>query len=99
MNAAKYGALSSPEGQVDVRWSIAAGPDGDRRLHLDWTERGGPAVIVPKHRGFGSRLIEQALAIDWNAEVTLTYDPRGVVCTINARLSVLEDPPRSDPAS
>ena len=56
-------------------------------------------MIVPKHRGFGSRLIEQALAIDWNAEVTLTYDPRGVVCTINARLSVLEDPPRSDPAS
>lgn len=97
MNAVKYGALSSPDGRVDVRWSVAAGPDGDKHLHLNWVERCGPAVTPPRHRGFGSRLIEQALAIDWNAEVALTYDPAGVVCTIDARLKALDDAPPFDP--
>jgi PAS domain S-box-containing protein len=41
-NAAKYGALSTANGQVDLKWSH----EGDRRLHLCWMETGGPAVGV-----------------------------------------------------
>jgi two-component sensor histidine kinase len=37
-NAAKYGALSQPDGQVCLKWSHAA----DDQLRLLWTERGGP---------------------------------------------------------
>ncbi|MFC7474443.1 sensor histidine kinase [Dankookia sp. GCM10030260] len=56
-NAAKYGALSHAGGTVAITWTAdAAG------LHLRWTERGGPAVAPPAHRGFGHRLVTQSAA-------------------------------------
>ena len=58
-NATKYGALSSAEGRVEIEWTRENGT-----LQLDWREKGGPAVVVPEVRGFGSRLIEQ-LARYW----------------------------------
>src|SRR6185312_14311508 len=50
-NAAKYGALSRPEGRVELRWKADNGA-----LDLTWRETRGPPVIPPTHRGFGSRL-------------------------------------------
>src|SRR5262245_371981 len=38
-NAAKYGALSAPEGKLEVSWSL-----GNEALILDWVERDGPRV-------------------------------------------------------
>jgi PAS domain S-box-containing protein len=84
-NAAKYGALSNSLGRVRIRWHVAVEND-DRRLHLHWEEQGGPAVVVPQTKGFGSRLIERGLARELNAEVHLDYAPTGVVCTIDAPL-------------
>jgi PAS domain S-box-containing protein len=60
-NAAKYGALGAPEGQVRVSWSThdtASGP----RLVMGWEEQGGPPVSPPSRKGFGSRLIQDCLA-------------------------------------
>ena len=45
-NAAKYGALSVPEGHVQVEWSHAS----DGQLVLRWTETGGPPVKPPTHQ-------------------------------------------------
>jgi two-component sensor histidine kinase len=53
-NAAKYGALSVPEGQVRVEWSRAA----DGRVVLRWTEAGGPPVTPPARKGFGTHVME-----------------------------------------
>src|SRR5215467_640398 len=53
-NAAKYGALSVPTGQVHVEWSPAA----DGHLVLRWTEAGGPSVRPPTRRGFGTQVLE-----------------------------------------
>jgi PAS domain S-box-containing protein len=53
-NAAKYGALSKPNGQVCLKWFHAA----DDQLRLLWTERGGPAVQEPTRNGVGSRIIK-----------------------------------------
>ncbi|HEY8380928.1 MAG TPA: sensor histidine kinase, partial [Microvirga sp.] len=53
-------------------------------LLLRWEERGGPPVEAPKRRGFGTRLIERSLASDLDGEVKMTFDPRGLVCTISA---------------
>ncbi len=50
-NALKYGALSSLEGSVDVRWQVSDGEDGVKQLVLDWVESGGPPVAVPTRRG------------------------------------------------
>lgn len=97
MNAVKYGALSTPEGRIDIRWSTGTESNGEEQLRVRWIESGGPPVSEPKHRGFGSRLIEKALAMEWRGKVALTYHPTGVVCEIDARLSALRDEAPFDP--
>jgi PAS domain S-box-containing protein len=56
-NAAKYGALSVTNGQVDLKWSHEAGGE----LHLRWKESGGPRVNEPTRKGFGGRIIEKMI--------------------------------------
>jgi two-component sensor histidine kinase len=74
-NAAKYGALSAPEGRVLVDWSVS---DQTRPvLHLTWRELGGPPVVAPERRGFGSRLIERNVRHDLAGEVKLDYASNG----------------------
>jgi two-component sensor histidine kinase len=84
-NAIKYGALSSGEGQVSVSWRVDEEAGGSR-LHMAWTERGGPPVAPPSRRGFGSRLIERGLAADLDGRVELAFPVTGVVCTIDTLL-------------
>ena len=84
-NAAKYGALSSKGGHVVIVWRIE-GVDGNRRLVLHWEETGGPEVAKPKRKGFGSRLIERALASELGGDVSVDYASSGLVCTIMAPL-------------
>lgn len=88
-NAAKYGALSAPEGRVDVTWEYEAGKA--RKLRLSWVESGGPTVEQPKKSGFGSRLITEGLALELDGEVQLEFDPAGVRCTINVPLKSVEE--------
>jgi two-component sensor histidine kinase len=82
-NAVKYGALSSPEGRVDIRWAV----EGEgAALTLSWRERDGPPVAQPTHRGFGSRLIERSLAAELGGRASLVFAPRGVEYDVVARL-------------
>ena len=85
-NAVKYGALGSPNGRVHVAWSILRAPSGPR-LVMRWEEHGGPPVLAPSRKGFGSRLIQEGLARELNGEARLIYRPEGVICTIDAPLS------------
>lgn len=85
-NAFKYGALSNDEGRVRVSWT-AAGAAGAIRLHLTWTERGGPPVAEPERRGFGVRLLERALAVDLGGQVKLGFELAGLICEIEAPAS------------
>ena len=76
-NSSKYGALSRPQGRLEVRWSV--GTSGDAQLvHLNWLERGGPAVEQPKRRGFGTTLLEKVVAVQCDAKVELNYHPEGL---------------------
>lgn len=88
-NAAKYGALSSPEGRVTVAWAIEP-TDAPSRLVLRWTERDGPAVVTPTRRGFGARLLEKGLAGELSGQVRLAYDQSGLVCVMTLPLAALE---------
>lgn len=84
-NAVKYGALSNERGRVEVNWCVA--PDNqDYSFQLRWIETGGPPVVPPRKRGFGSRLIEQGLSQDLAGEVDLQFECQGVVCTIRTSL-------------
>lgn len=86
-NALKYGALSAVGGLVRVTWRVAAG-----RLDLVWSEEGGPPVQAPTRRGFGSRLISQALARELRGQVRLDYDRAGVRCEISFPLEATDSP-------
>ena len=85
-NAAKYGALSVPGGRVRVAWQIdhAAGP---AMVEIAWLEADGPEVSAPDRRGFGSRLIEQGLAVELGGEVHLDFAPGGVRCRMRLPVS------------
>jgi two-component sensor histidine kinase len=71
-NAAKYGALSVPQGRVEIEWSRSA----DGGVLFRWSETGGPPVEAPGRRGFGTRVMEAMITgqlkgqmrFDWRAE-------------------------------
>ncbi|HLO21688.1 MAG TPA: HWE histidine kinase domain-containing protein [Sphingomicrobium sp.] len=75
-NAVKYGALSDPAGWVSIDWTYE-----DGRFELDWKEHGGPAVVAPSSRGFGSRLLARAAMGG-----SMKFEPDGLRCTIKFRL-------------
>lgn len=70
-NAAKYGALSTPDGHVAVTWEVAPGASGPE-FHFSWRERGGPRVLVPRSAGFGRRIISLL------GQPTLQFLPEGL---------------------
>ncbi len=74
-NTTKFGALSSPNGRVEITWTV---DEEKQRLRLTWTERGGPAVEPPKRRSFGTRMME-SLGQQLNGHVRLAYEPSGFV--------------------
>jgi PAS domain S-box-containing protein len=88
-NAAKYGALSVPEGQVAVTWSLQDIAEGRQQLDQAWEERGGPKVMPPTRKGFGSRLIERQLPLEFDGGAAITYAPEGVVCRLQIPLTPL----------
>lgn len=83
-NAAKYGALSAPGGQVSISWQFE--PLADNRLRIVWEER-GPEVAPPRRRGFGSTLIERLLSAELKGETKFVYEKSGVICVIEAEMS------------
>src|SRR3569623_68791 len=88
-NALKYGALSVPEGRVSIAWEVDVEAE---RFKLAWRESGGPAVVEPKDRSFGSRFIEQALPGQLQGEARLIFEPAGLVCDVNIPISSLQEP-------
>lgn len=90
-NAAKYGALSNEMGAVTISWEVTGekGEEGSR-LKFRWTENGGPAVLPPARRGFGTRMIERGLAAELDGAVTIDFQPTGIVCSVDAPLGRLE---------
>ena len=81
-NAAKYGAFSNDVGTIAISWATAPERAGDR-LVLRWVEEGGPPVVPPTHKGFGTWVIERGLAHELGGSVSLDYRPGGVACTMN----------------
>ena len=90
-NALKYGALSVPQGNVDLIWYLTT-DDREPCLVLSWSEYGGPPVVAPSRKGFGTRLITRGLAGDVGGKVQIDYETTGVVCTLTAPLAELTEP-------
>lgn len=75
-NAVKYGALSVPEGRIEIGWRRS-----DDTVHLEWREIGGPPVMPPRAHGFGTRLINSAFRKD-EGETDIEYAAAGLRCRI-----------------
>jgi two-component sensor histidine kinase len=79
-NAAKYGALSTAEGKLTIRWTLK-----DRTLKLEWRENGGPLIVSPARRGFGLRLLSHGLD-QFAGAVETNFEKTGLICTMEATI-------------
>lgn len=86
-NALKYGALSVPGGRISIQWRVEEA-DGGPILHMNWEEAGGPVVVAPTRRGFGSRLIQMGLA--GHGDVEIAYERSGLKVNMHASLYQLQ---------
>jgi len=72
-NAAKYGALSTDAGHVDVCWRV----DGDV-FQMTWTESAGPPVSAPTSCGFGTIVMQKMVEKTVGGDVHLDFAPSGL---------------------
>jgi len=80
-NAAKYGALSIPGGQVSVTWAFK--PNGQAAtLILEWREAGGPPVASKVQSSYGIDLIRDLIPHELGGMVDLVFATEGVSCRI-----------------
>jgi two-component sensor histidine kinase len=78
-NTTKFGALSVAAGRVEIAWTI---DESKQRLHLVWTESGGPAVEPPVRQSFGTRMM-RSLGQQLNGQVQLAYEPAGFIYSLD----------------
>jgi PAS domain S-box-containing protein len=81
-NAAKYGALSAPDGQVSVSWERFSGEGEPPKLVMIWRETGGPLAAAPRESGFGTNLIRDLIPHELGGTVDLSFGAEGLCCTI-----------------
>jgi PAS domain S-box-containing protein len=88
-NATKYGALSGPSGRVAIQWSTEGIGKDSAKFKFQWQELDGPPVNPPVRRGFGRLLLEEAVALDFNASPRIDFEPEGLVYEIEAPLAAI----------
>ncbi|NLR97151.1 PAS domain-containing protein [Rhizobium sp. P38BS-XIX] len=88
-NASKYGAMTSSQGSVTISWEIER--ESDPTLHFYWSEMGGPEVVAPKRKGFGSRIIEDTVKLELRGEARIDYRRSGILYEIIAPVAALGD--------
>jgi len=90
-NAVKHGALSVATGRVAIAWR-GEGSRADSRVSWTWRESGGPAVSLPARRGFGMRVIEANFRDHLHGRLEMSFEPTGLVCTVDLPLAALRGP-------
>jgi len=77
-NAAKYGALSTEAGTLELAWSIGPGA-----VTLTWSETGGPATTEPKALGFGLTIVRSSIEEQFRGGVVYDWRREGLHCTLS----------------
>ena len=81
-NAAKYGALSTKNGRVSVRWDERSKGHARSNLVLEWQESGGPAVVATGKSSYGTSTIRDLIPYEFGGTVDLVLAPEGVRCLL-----------------
>lgn len=76
-NAAKYGALSTPEGRLEVSWTLASD-----QMAVDWREIGGPRSPAPTRKGFGSKVIDASIKHQLGGDITYDWSSGSLHCML-----------------
>ncbi len=79
-NAAKYGALSNETGTVTIAWGFQGTP---RRFAMSWREAGGPPVVAPTRKGFGTIVMDRTTGSGMGGKSAVSFEPGGVVWSID----------------
>ena len=90
-NSAKYGGLSTAGGNVLLAWRR----DNTGDLLFVWRESGGPVVVPPKRKGFGSTIIENSVPYDLGGKSDIHFDPEGFNAAFRIPARHVVDPPPS----
>lgn len=85
-NAAKYGALSTGDGRVEL-----VVEERGEALALCWRESGGPPVTDSGHRGFGSRLVDMSVTGQLQGTIERHFNPDGMVVDLTIPKAALAD--------
>ncbi len=78
-NAAKYGALTQPEGSVAIEWSVQPHAPGGATVTAQWAEQGGPPVTAPERKSFGTRFIEESIRHELKGTATFDFRAEGLI--------------------
>jgi two-component sensor histidine kinase len=87
-NAAKYGAIATSEGRVDITWKLETEPK--RRLDIVWNETGAPGARPPRREGFGFRVIKSSVAGNADGIAEVDFRPEGVRWRLGLPMHVTE---------
>jgi PAS domain S-box-containing protein len=98
-NAAKYGALSVAAGKIGVTWAVRSAAAKKPVLSIEWHEEGGPTVVKPARRSFGSRFIEGSIASELQGKARILFEPPVVRCTIELPLASAQQAAPPSPAA
>lgn len=90
-NAVKYGALSVPNGRVDISWRL-----DQAHLAITWRERNGPPPETPAPHGFGSALIRSSIG-SLNGTVVKSWSEAGLEAQITLPRDLLPEPAPTGP--
>lgn len=82
-NAAKYGALSTAGGRLEVCWTRKSDS-----IEIRWSERDGPIVAAPTTSGFGSKIVRATIERQLHGSFVQDWRPEGLQCEI--RISARE---------
>lgn len=94
-NAAKYGALSSEGGSLQVSWTFTG-----NALTLDWREMGGPPAAAPQALGFGLTIVRSSIEEQFRGDVAYDWSPVGLNCRLSiprAQITAAAPPHRVEP--
>ena len=85
-NAAKHGALSTPDGRVSISWDRKANGAVASMLRFEWRELGGPPVASSIRPNYGTDLIRDLIPHELGGNVDLVFAPDGAYCSIEIPL-------------
>lgn len=93
-NAAKYGALSTPQGSISATWSVRG-----ENLVIVWRERLTPfEPPTGDAKGFGTQLIDRTLGGALGAKIDRIYHQDGLECRIEVPVAKLLPEKKTDPS-